>query len=139
MKIVLNQCFGGFGLSKQAVALYKLKTGKELILEDNDTWFIHDDPERWDPFLVEVVEELGELSNGEYSNLVVVEIEDGKLFKIDEYEGVEWIVERDEIPWITSCEELTEQIHNDIVKSDLNNVEGFVRDSPRIGKIIFPK
>ncbi len=132
MKIVLNNCYGGFGLSKQAVALYKLKTGKDLILRDDDVWFIHDDIERWDPFLVEVVEELGVLSNGDHASLVIVEIEDGKLFKIDEYDGIEWIVERDKVSWVTSCKELPEKIRN-------GSVKGFVRDSPRIGKIIFPK
>ena len=51
--------------------------------------------ERSDPILVQVVEELGEEASGQYARLTVVEIENGKWFKINEYDGLESIQYRD--------------------------------------------
>ena len=50
---------------------------------------------RSDPILVQVVEELGAESFGKYANLEVVDIEKGRWFKIDEYDGYESIQYRD--------------------------------------------
>ena len=53
------------------------------------------DIERHDPALVQTVEELGSEASGKLSNLTVVEIENGRWFKIDEYDGYESIQYRD--------------------------------------------
>ena len=53
------------------------------------------DIKRNDPVLVQVVEELGEESFGRCARLKVVEIEKGRWFKIDEYDGLETIQYRD--------------------------------------------
>lgn len=53
------------------------------------------DLKRNDPILVQVVEELGAVADGKCANLEVVEIEKGRWFKIDEYDGLESIQYRD--------------------------------------------
>ena len=53
------------------------------------------DISRNDKHLVQVVEELGIEANSKYSELEVVEIENGRWYKIDEYDGYESIEYRD--------------------------------------------
>jgi hypothetical protein len=48
---------------------------------------------RNDSILVQVVEELGEEVNTQYSRLKVVEIPDDVKWQIDEYDGSEWVAE----------------------------------------------
>lgn len=79
-KIVINACFGGFSLSKEAQV--------ELGLSRS-----HDEIARDDPRLVELVERLGDAANGEFSQLKVVEIPDGVPWQIEEYDGHEWVAE----------------------------------------------
>ena len=84
MKIVINKCYGGFGLSEVALTRYNNETGN-----NKQDWDIRRD----DPVLVSIVEELGEDSWGGYSKLKVVEIPDDVEWQIDEYDGMEWIAE----------------------------------------------
>ena len=51
--------------------------------------------ERSDPILIQVVEELGAESFGRCARLEIINIERGRWFKIDEYEGYERIQYRD--------------------------------------------
>ena len=75
MKIVLNKCYGGFGLSNKAKAMLKERGG----------WF-----DQTDPNLIDVVEELGEEASTDYSNLKVVEtIAEPTDWEVDEYDGFE--------------------------------------------------
>ncbi len=53
-----------------------------------------DDPERNDPHLVQAVEELKTLANGQHATLKVVEIPDGVEWEIDDYDGSETIREK---------------------------------------------
>jgi hypothetical protein len=83
MKVVINDCYGGFGLSKKALDMLGLKS---------DSIF---DRDRANPKLVEVVEKLGEEANGFCASLRVIEIpDDVKEWYIDEYDGVETIHEK---------------------------------------------
>jgi hypothetical protein len=84
MKIVINRCHGGFGLSDVALTRYKNESGNDI-----SQWSIP----RNDAILVSIVEELGEDSWGGYAELKVVEIPDGIEWEIDEYAGIEWIAE----------------------------------------------
>jgi len=84
MKIVINKCFGGFGLSEVAETRYKNESGNNV-----SYWDIPRD----DPILVSIVEELGEDSWGGHAELKVVEIPDGIEWVIDEYDGTEWVAE----------------------------------------------
>ena len=51
--------------------------------------------DRNDPTLVRVVEELGAESFGKCAHLEIVDIEKGRWFKIDEYDGLEYVQYRD--------------------------------------------
>ena len=85
MKIVINTCYGGFGLSKEALALYNERAGTVITYER--------DIERNNPILVEIVEQLGEAADGDFAELKVVEIPDDVQWHIDEYDGWETIHE----------------------------------------------
>lgn len=88
MKIVINKCFGGFSLSKEAVNLYKQKKN---ITDPN---FYDMDIKRNDPVLVEIVQLIGARANGSCAELEVVEIpDDVKDWYISEYDGAEHIAE----------------------------------------------
>lgn len=87
MKIVINRCHGGFGLSKEAEDLYKQRANIT-----NRDWYYHD-LDRSDPILCQIVEELGEKADTNYSELAIVEIPDGVDWQIEEYGGREWIAE----------------------------------------------
>jgi hypothetical protein len=50
--------------------------------------------DRSDPLLVQTVEELGHLANGDCTRLKIVEIPDGVLWEIDEYDGMETVREQ---------------------------------------------
>lgn len=80
MKVVINRCYGGFGLSEKAMKF--LGVGNE--------W---PDIARNDPKLVECVEKLGVEANGTYAELKVVEIPDDVNWEIGEYDGLEWVEE----------------------------------------------
>jgi hypothetical protein len=55
----------------------------------------HDrDLARDDPYLVQVVEELGDRANGRHAELKVVEIPAEVDWEIDEYDGTEWVAEK---------------------------------------------
>ena len=58
------------------------------------TVFTDRDLARDDPYLVAVVEELGERANGRHAELKVVEIPADVQWEIDEYDGLEWVAEK---------------------------------------------
>jgi len=88
MKVVINGCFGGFGLSDAAFDEYKNREG----ITDPD--FYYYDIPRDCPVLVAMVEEQGTAINGTFSDLKVVEIPDGVNWYIAEYDGLEHVAER---------------------------------------------
>lgn len=80
MKVVINRCYGGFGLSEKAMKFLRV----------DSEW---PDIARNDPKLVECVEKLGEEANGAYAELKVIEIPDDVNWEIGEYDGLEWVEE----------------------------------------------
>lgn len=107
MKVVINKCFGGFGLSDQAIEtladlkgirLYKAASKRSIFAShyytdpELEDYYSPDYP-RYDEDLVKVVETLGEAANSSFSDLVVVEIPDGVNYYVDEYDGMETIRE----------------------------------------------
>jgi hypothetical protein len=52
------------------------------------------DIERDDPALVQAVQELGEVANGRFADLAIVDIPDDIDWSIEEYDGLEHIAER---------------------------------------------
>ncbi len=102
MKIVINRCFGGFGLSTEAHALIAKRKGWQHACDDwdNDYWYSEpgktvysSDLLRYDPDLVAAVEELGENANGSHSELKIVNVPDEVDWFIDEYDGIEEVHE----------------------------------------------
>ena len=80
-KVVYNACFGGFGLNEKALA------GTDHKYD----WNI----KRHDPILVQVVEEGN--AGHRFSDLRIAEVSD-KYF-INEYDGLETVVEPGDIEW----------------------------------------
>ena len=87
-RIAINKCFGGFGLSDEALDLYKAKTGMG---KDDEVYAL--DIKRDDPNLIEVIEELGPMAYGDCAELKIVEIPDDVEWEIEEYDGIEWVSE----------------------------------------------
>lgn len=91
-KIVINTCYGGFGLSDEAEALWRKAKG----IADSEGVYAYD-IERDDIDLVRIVEELGEqASDDRYAKLKVVEVPlwlREKGWSIEEYDGLEHIAE----------------------------------------------
>jgi len=83
MKVVINKCYGGFSLSPKACAMMGLDSGHAGRNVRRD-----------DPHLVQIVESLGELANGKYAELKVVEIPDDVEWKIGDYDGMEHVAEK---------------------------------------------
>lgn len=81
--ILINTYYGGFGLSKVALKMYKEKTGKE-----------YDHDNREDPVIIEVVKLLGKKANGSCSHLGICEIPEDVSYIIQEYDGSERVVEK---------------------------------------------
>ena len=88
MKVVINGCFGGFGLSDAALQEYK---GRRDITDPD---FYYYDIPRDCPVLISMIEEQGTAINGTFSDLKVVEIPDGVNWYIAEYDGLEHVAER---------------------------------------------
>lgn len=91
MKIVINKCFGGFSLSKEAYDFLGLEWGETEKFCKNGYAFSDD---RTNPKLVECIEKLGEKANGQYSKLAVIEIPDNIDWYIDDYDGYESVEEK---------------------------------------------
>lgn len=102
-KIVINNCYGGFGLSDEAMVKYSELRNLGLVKVDgtfrdtNGDYFGHHDINRADLALIRVVEEMDEDANGPYAELKIVEIPDGVEWEIDEYDGQEWVAEKHRI------------------------------------------
>lgn len=83
MKVVINGCYGGYGLSEAALGY--------LGLDREDRYAFEND--RANPKLVECVEKLGEAASTLHSCLYVVEIPDDVKWTITEYDGIEQVEE----------------------------------------------
>lgn len=109
-KIVINTCFGGFGLSQEAQAkLHELGSEyvreltplerEESVFRDEDQFLLAYEIPRHDPLLVRVVEELGSRANTSCAKLAVVEIP-GTLYRVKEYDGRESVETPEKLNWI---------------------------------------
>lgn len=86
--VVINDCYGGFGLSSRAKEAYRVLAG----INDSE-WSDRDIP-RDDPYLVKVIKEFGMAANGPHSNLKIVEIPGDVEWLVQEYDGAEWVAEK---------------------------------------------
>ena len=83
MKVVINTCCGGFGLSDIAMRQLPAEFRYSLNVK-----------ERSHPSLIKVVEELGEAANGLCADLQVIEVDEDAINpRIENYDGMEWVAE----------------------------------------------
>lgn len=115
-KVVINKCYGGFGLSNEAFEQLLTRKGIEfestpctmtLKGKDNDywrkghvgendafLWHYNFTQDRSDADLVAVVEQFGDAASGGYADLHIVEIPDDVDWYVEEYDGNEWVAEK---------------------------------------------
>lgn len=96
-KIVINKCFGGFALSEARLVRYAILKGVTAHPDDEDfpiqQWWIPRD----DPDLISVVQQIPEDEGICGTDLHVIEIPDGVEWQIEEYDGMEHIVDKNRI------------------------------------------
>jgi len=86
MKVVINKCFGDFGLSEKAFNRYNELSPTKAVYEF--------DIKRDDPFLIQAIEEIGIIvSGGKHSELKIVDIPNDVAWYVDDYDGMETIRE----------------------------------------------
>jgi hypothetical protein len=81
MKVVVNRCYGGFGLSKEALAWLRERGWKHC------DWPA--DAPRHDPLLVACVEAFGDRASGECASLSIEDAD--SAYKIREHDGFEHV------------------------------------------------
>ena len=96
MKYVINDDYGGFSISEAAAKRYAELKGIEFVPVP---YGYGRDIERNDPVLVQVVEELGSAANGSYATLRITDIPSGAQYRLQEYDGAEYIELATEIEW----------------------------------------
>lgn len=118
MKVVINACFGGFGLSEEAFEWLIENKGwkvteynEDSSLKDKSAQIVRhcecidligkyslvdrgDINIRTSSDLVECVETLGDAVNNTFSLLKVMDIPDNVEWEIEEYDGNEWVSEK---------------------------------------------
>lgn len=108
-KVVISECYGGFGISVEASREYLRRKGhkwtedvRSLYTTFNvvgvDHWY-GGDLDRTDATLIAIIEEMGDAANGSHANLVIHELPKGTQYLIDEYDGFESIQYRDNTEW----------------------------------------
>jgi hypothetical protein len=114
MKVAINRCFGGFGISNEAfeklldrkgIAFDKVEEeGRALIgasyyeagYSGNEDHYLSDyemTQDRADKDLISVIEEMGEKANSWAADIRIVEIPDDVKWHIHEYDGIEHVAE----------------------------------------------
>ena len=102
--VVVNGCYGGFGLSvKAAERLLELGSSEvEISIEDEGTEYewtcVSWNGTRHDSLLIAVVREMGKRANGDCADLEIVEIQ-GDQYRITEYDGLESLNTPECIRW----------------------------------------
>lgn len=105
-RVVYNAVHGGFSLSKLA-AMWLAGRGHEesvvFLAGKSEDWGENFYPRtlaRHSMLLVECVEVLGKKASGPFSDLKIAEVED--LYVIDEYDGLESVVQPSGMKWISA-------------------------------------
>jgi len=81
IEVVLNKCYGGFGLSEKALKLYEHYSGKTNVYDCNIP--------RHSEHLVRVVKELSDEANGDCAQLSIETITPDSPYIIYEHDGKE--------------------------------------------------
>jgi hypothetical protein len=89
-KILYNTCHGGFGFSEKLLQRFNITDGQ---WGKEGHKFCSDLKNRINPEVIKAVEELGlKESSGECSNLSIEEIDDGDVYRIDDFDGYEKLI-----------------------------------------------
>lgn len=119
MKVVINGCYGGFGLSEEALKLYRERSGNV----DIDSFDIeYGVAYRNDPILVAIVEELGECANGMFASLEIEEIDDRYDYWIEDYDKV-MMKKEDMINEVAKAQRIIELLYDENI-----NIDGFAKE-----------
>ena len=102
MKIVVNRCYGGFGISKEAAEFMAEKGCEQAKKELEQPVFygygyvdgFPDSYDRTGSYLIEAVETLGDKANSQCAKLEVIEIPDDIKWIISDYDGYESVEEQ---------------------------------------------
>lgn len=102
-EIVINSCYGGFGLSDAAILKMRKLAGhwgitpflaKEMYDPANKSYFSPREVDRDSPILISAIKAIGEKAAGSaYAELKIVTIPDDVVWQIEEYDGLEWVAE----------------------------------------------
>ena len=112
-KVVINRCYGGFGLSDQAFEKLLERKGIAFDRVENESKLMGNTyytagntgngrhyiseydyyDNRSDPDLIAVIEEMGAEANGWAAELVIVQIPDDVEWHIGDYDGYEHVAE----------------------------------------------
>lgn len=110
MKILINNCYGGYGLSEDFISHINKLTEGQLV----NTQELYD---RANPLIVEEAIKFGlDKASGTSADLTVQEIPDGCHYSVGEYDGTEWI----NAIWI---EVSLDDLMNGLSESQLNMVK----------------
>ena len=110
-KVVINKCYGGFGVSEKGIE-WLLANGaspEKVMVRDSgltDSKWVYTvcTLERHDPLLVKMVETLGsDAASGDSAALELRELEQ-PLYRVNEYDGNESIEEPSHVHWIDARE-----------------------------------
>jgi hypothetical protein len=115
MKVAINACYGGFGLSDEAFEKLLTRLGIEFekvidvqyrslnithyyrkgMVDKDDGYLPHYEftGNRASEDLIAVIEEMGEAANGRCADIKIVEVPDDVKWTIEEYDGNEWVAE----------------------------------------------
>lgn len=94
-KIVYNSCYGGFSLSQIGWNHYCKLTGRDPKSSNQSR-----DIPRDDPALVQTILDLGhDTAAGGFASLTIRDLPPGTRYRIQEYDGMEWIELESEIEW----------------------------------------
>ena len=115
IKVLYNNCYGGWGLSDNAKRLYKLR--QEKAGDDIDIW--GEGSSRNDPILIQIYEELGVEFNGRHSKADITYIPKKykKYYRIVEYDGLEGV----EINYIRYNFDIMKENTKSILISNITN------------------
>jgi hypothetical protein len=116
MKVAINRCFGGFGISNEAfeklldrkgIAFDKVEAEEDRSFigasyyeaghSGSDDHYLSDyemTQDRADPDLIAVIEEMGDRANSFAADIAIVEIPDDVEWYIHEYDGMEHVAEK---------------------------------------------
>jgi hypothetical protein len=113
MKVAINRCFGGFGLSDEAFEKLLERKGIAFEKEEGESKFLGHSyykegmcgdeegylaqyefyEDRSDPDLIAVIEEMGNSANSWAAEIAIVEIPDDVKWYVHEYDGLEHVAE----------------------------------------------